>query len=100
MKQDIFDKYADAIAERFHLSLEEIYSTKRTRDVLDARQTLYYLCLERPIRLSYLQRFLGENGCDLKHSTIINGYKRAKDLIDTDPDYKSIVDQLIHDHEI
>ena len=100
MKQDIFDQYAVAIAKRFHLSLEQIFSKDRTREVLDARQTLYYLCLERPIRLSYLQKFLGRNGCDLKHSTIINGYKRAKELIDNDPDYKAIIKQIINDHEI
>ena len=35
-----------------------------------------------------------ENECPVKHSTIIHGYNRAKSLIDNDPDYQEIVDQI------
>jgi len=60
MKKEIFDKYAHAIAEQFHLTLDEMFDKSRRRDLVDARQLLFYLCLERPIRVSYVQKFMEE----------------------------------------
>tara|TARA_B100000768_G_scaffold166661_1_gene170186 strand:- start:2112 stop:2426 length:315 start_codon:yes stop_codon:yes gene_type:complete len=94
MKKDIFDQYADAIAKQLHITLDQIFSGDRRRDIVDARQMLYFICMERPIRISFIQRFMEENDCPVKHSTIIHGYKRAKKLIDNDPDYKNIIDQI------
>ena len=61
MKKNIFDTYADAVAKHFHITLDQMFSPSRRRDLVDARQLLYYICMERPIRLSYIQRFLSEN---------------------------------------
>ena len=47
-------------------------------------QILYYLCMERPIRISYIQRFMEENGHNVSHSTIIHGYKKKYDISDED----------------
>ena len=47
MKKEIFVQYANAIAKRFHLELDDIFSKNRRRDIVDARQILYYLCMER-----------------------------------------------------
>jgi chromosomal replication initiation ATPase DnaA len=91
MKKNIFDQYANAIAKQFHLSLDQMFSPTKRRDIVDARQMLYYLCMERPIRISYIQRFMEENGCAVQHSTIIHGYKKARDMIHQDPDYKQVV---------
>ena len=86
--------YADAVATQFHITLDQMFSGDRRRDIVDARQMLYFICMERPIRISYIQRFMEENECPVKHSTIIHGYNRAKSLIDNDPDYQEIVDQI------
>ena len=94
MKQNIFDIYANLVAKQFHLTLDQMFSKSQRRDIVDARQMLYFICMERPIRLSYLQRFMQENGCDVTHSTIIHGYKRAKKLIEDDSDYKEVVRQI------
>jgi len=94
MKQNIFDTYANAVAKQFHLTLDQMFSKSQRRDIVDARQMLYFICMERPIRLSYIQRFMEENGCDVTHSTIIHGYKRAKQLIEEDSDYKEVVRQI------
>lgn len=94
MKKEVFDKYALAIAEQFHLSLEQMFEKKRRRDCVDARQMLYYLCMERPIRISYIQRFMEENGHSVTHSTIIHGYKKAKQLIDSDDDFKDLINDI------
>ena len=77
MKKDIFDSYAKAIASQFHLTLDQMFEKTKKRDVVDARQMLYYLCMERPIRISYIQKFMEEQGHPIYHSTIIHGYKQA-----------------------
>ena len=66
--------YADAVATQFHITLDQMFSGDRRRDIVDARQMLYFICMERPIRISYIHR--------------------AKSLIDNDPDYQDIVDQI------
>ena len=92
MKREIFMVYANAIAEQFHLTLDQMFEKTKKRECVDARQILYYLCMERPIRISYIQRFMEENGHNVSHSTIIHGYKKAKELIDKDKDYKKILE--------
>tara|TARA_R110000796_G_scaffold26700_4_gene73843 strand:- start:831 stop:1208 length:378 start_codon:yes stop_codon:yes gene_type:complete len=94
MKKHIFDGYAKAIAEQFHLTLDQMFIKSKKREVVDARQMLYYLCMERPIRISYIQRFMEAQGHTVSHSTIIHGYKKAKEMIDTDVDYKEVVNKL------
>ena len=94
MKKPIFNAYADAIAKEFHLSLEELFDKDKKGELVDARQMLYWLCMERPIRISYIRTFMGEHGFDASHSTIIHGYRQAKKLIDSDPDYKKLIKDI------
>ncbi len=94
MKKEIFNNYANTIAKEFHLSLDEMFARSKKRDIVDARQMLYYLCMERPMRLSYIRSFLAEHGYYIGHSTIMHGYKQAKKLIDSDPDYLNLVQKI------
>tara|TARA_R100001510_G_C7549890_1_gene134107 strand:+ start:98 stop:391 length:294 start_codon:yes stop_codon:yes gene_type:complete len=94
MKKAIFEKYATAVAKEFHLSEDEMFKRTRSRECVDARFLLYYLCMERPIRTSYIQKYLKERGLDICHSTILHGYKKAKELVDSDPDYKNLAKQI------
>jgi len=90
MKRVIFDRYANAIAKEFDLTLEEIFSTSRKRNLVEARQMLYYLCRERPMRISSIQTYVRDSGLDICHSTIIHGNRKAKELINSDPDYSNL----------
>jgi chromosomal replication initiation ATPase DnaA len=94
MKKRIFDLYATEIAKQFHLTLDQMFTKTKKREIVDARQILYYLCMERPIRISYIQRFMEENGHHISHSTIIHGYKKAKQLIDDDKDFEEVVNKI------
>ena len=91
MKKEIFDKYAQGIASQFHLTLDQMFTKSKRRHEVDARQMLYYLCMERTIRISYIQRFLEEQGYNVSHSTIMYGYKKAKEQIEKDKDFKDVV---------
>ena len=93
MKKKIFDSYAEAVAKNFSLSLHELFRKTKKRDIVDARQMLYFLCMERPMRISSIVRFLNEYGYDVGYSTIYNGYNRAIKNLE-DEDYSSIVNQV------
>lgn len=94
MKREIFDRYATAIADRFHLTLDEMFSKTKKREIVDARQMLYFLSRERPIRISYIQKFMEDNGYIVTHSTIIHGYNKAKESVDKDQDYADVINQI------
>tara|TARA_R100000935_G_scaffold7730_1_gene16333 strand:+ start:168 stop:461 length:294 start_codon:yes stop_codon:yes gene_type:complete len=94
MKREIFDRYATAIANRFNLTLDEMFAKNKKRDSVDARQMLYFLSRERPIRISYIQKFMEDNGHRVTHSTIIHGYNKAKQFVDNDKDYAEVVNKL------
>jgi chromosomal replication initiation ATPase DnaA len=91
MKKTIFDNYSNTIAKEFHLTLGELFQKTKTPQIVDARKMLYYLCMERPIKIGYILSYLKEKGFDVGHSTVLNGYKQAKKLIDTDPDYENLI---------
>ena len=95
MKRDIFDVYATAIAKKFHITLDDMFTKNRRRDIVDARQLLYYLCMERPIRVSYIKRFMEENGHAVMHSNILYSYKKAKELIDGDADFQNFITEIL-----
>ena len=97
MKKELFDKYVKAVATQFHFTVEEMFVQSKRRDLVDARQILYYLWMERPLSISYICRFLKEYNYDVGHSTIIHGYKEAKKLVESDPDYKDFIDKTTQD---
>ena len=94
MKQDVFNQYAERIAARFEVSREDLFTKTKKREVVDARQLLYYLCHKRPMRVHYIQKYMVENGYDIKHSTIIHGINAVKQRIDEDADYLQVIRQL------
>jgi len=95
MKKDIFEYYANAIAEKFNLKLDELFAKNRRSDIVEARQMLYYLCIERPIRVSYIQKFMEDNGLKVTHSNISHQYKKAQLLIDDDSDFKNLIQEIL-----
>jgi|TARA_R110000796_G_scaffold248361_1_gene375055 chromosomal replication initiation ATPase DnaA len=95
MKKEIFDDYATAVAKRFHLTLDEMFTSSRRQDLVDARQMLYYLCMERPIRISYIQRFLETYNFKVTHSTIIHGYNKAKESMKNDTDVTNLINDIL-----
>jgi|TARA_R110000803_G_C11947675_1_gene317315 chromosomal replication initiation ATPase DnaA len=96
MKKEIFDKYASLVADQFFIKLEDMYSKSRVHPHPEARQMLYYLAYERPIKISSIRRFMEENGLPVQHNTIMKGYKNAKKLVDSDEDYKDFIKKIGH----
>ena len=94
MKVDIFNQYVERITELFGVSKEKLFSKTKERELVDARYLLYYLCFKRPMGLSYIQKYMAENGYEIKHSTIIYGISTVEKRVKEDSDYMQIVKDI------
>lgn len=94
MKKEIFIQYLEAVLKLYGVSREDLLSGKKIPDAIEARQMLYYLCFQRQIRISQIQRFMTEQGYDPKSPPILNGIRRATEKVNTDPDHKTIADRI------
>lgn len=94
MKHEAFNGYVDKVTKLFSIDKTTLFSKTKKREVVDARQMLYYLCSVRPMRISYIQRYLEANGYFVQHTSIIHGIRAIKKRMSEDPDYISIVKKL------
>lgn len=94
MKKDIFNQYAERISDMFGIKKEELFVKTKNRNVVDARQLLYYMCSTRPMQLIYIQQFLAEEGYDTKHPPLIHGINVVTKRLRDDVDYRTIVSKL------
>ena len=94
MKRDIFEDYADRVSARFGVPRERLFAKDKSRDVVDARHMLYYLCKDRPMTNTYIKRYMTENGYDIDLPSIAHGLKRVEEHIANDPDYTILINQL------
>jgi len=94
MKADIFNQYVDRLCELFHITREELFSKSKRRELVDARHLLYYLCYKRPMNLSYIQKFMSNNGYTIQHSSVIHGINTVTSRVKEDSDYMQVVKDL------
>jgi chromosomal replication initiation ATPase DnaA len=94
MKKEVFNQYAKRIADMFGITMEQLFSKTRNRDIVDARYLLYYMCSTRPMQLIYIQKFLEENGYVTKHPPLIHGINIVTKRLREDADYRIIVNKL------
>lgn len=94
MKKDVFNQYVERVSELFGISTEDMFIKNKKRDVVDARQLLYFLCSERNMAPNYIQKFMNERGYIVGHSTILHGVRVVKKKMDEDKDYVSVVKDM------
>lgn len=94
MKQDIFTQYAELVCDVFEISEADLFKKSKKRDLVDARQLLYYLCHKRPLRIGYIQKYMCDNGYDITHSTIIHGINIVADKVANDSDYVKMISKM------
>ena len=94
MKEPIFNQLADNVCSLYDISKEKLFTKTKARKVVDARHLLYYGCMDRQIRLSYIQEYLTINGYKISHSSILHGIDVVKKKMEEDEDYKTITDRM------
>lgn len=94
MKQEIFTKYVDKVANLFGMTTEDMFKKTKDRNIVDARQLLYFLCHNRSMRIKFIQTQLAEMGHKINHSSIIYGISRVEKRMKEDYDYQRIVRQF------
>jgi chromosomal replication initiation ATPase DnaA len=94
MKQDIFNQYVERVSSLFGIAREDIFSKSKKKTLVDARHLIYYLCFKRPMQITYIQKFMGENGYNIEHSTVIYGIQSVDKKITEDRDYISVVREI------
>jgi chromosomal replication initiation ATPase DnaA len=95
MKSEIFDRYTDLVCKRFDISREMLFSKTKKREIVDARQLLFFLCYNRPMSMAYIQKFMLKGGLNIAHTSIIKGIRNIEDKLKYDEDYISVVTNLV-----
>tara|TARA_R110001606_G_scaffold358082_1_gene509586 strand:+ start:108 stop:407 length:300 start_codon:yes stop_codon:yes gene_type:complete len=94
MKKEVYNKYKVEITKRFRLKAKEIVTKTKRRDIVDARNMLYYLCATRPMRIRDIQEYMKEDGYDIGHSSILQGINSMAEKVSNDRDYSVIIKQI------
>lgn len=94
MKEEVFDRYVELVCKRFSITKEELFSKTNKREIVDARQLLFFLCYNRPMSMSYIQKFMLKGGLKIAHTSIIKGIRNIEDKLKYDDDYISVVTSM------
>ena len=94
MKKDIFNQYVSKVCELFGIEPDDLIKKTKHRNIVDARQLLFFLCDKRQIQKIYIEKWMNDAGFTIGHSTIIYGINRVKDRMRGDNDYVSIVKDI------
>lgn len=94
MKQDIFDKYASNVADEFGIPRDLLFVKTKERNYTNARHMLYYLCSIRPIKTSSIMTYMGMNGYEIGHSSIIYGINQTAKRMKEDYDYVRVINKI------
>lgn len=94
MKEDVFNQYVERVCSLFNITKEDFFSKSKKRNLVDARHLVYYLCSQRPIQSTYIQKFLEDNGYYVHRTSISHGIDIVSKKIEEDKDYKVIIQEI------
>ena len=81
----------EVVAEHFGITVDQLMSKSRTKDIALPRQIVMYLCKNMTsLPLESIGRLIG--GRD--HSTILHGVNKVKDEFDKDKDFRQTVETI------
>ena len=87
------DTILSTVSEHLNVSISDIQSTKRSKDIAIARQTVMYLC--RQLTDKSLQS-IGETVGGKDHATVYNGIKRIEEKIQADSQFEGTINVIIN----
>ena len=81
------------VSEHMEVPVADILSTKRSKDIATARQTVMYL--SRNLTDKSLQA-IGETVGGKDHATVYNGIKRIEEKVKNDPQFETTINVIIN----
>ena len=94
MKLNIFNDYVTEVANLYNIEEEKIFEKSKERGIVDTRHLLYYLCYYRPMKLKYIQDYMGQRGYEIGHSSIIHGIQSVHKAMAQDDDYQKVINDI------
>ena len=81
----------EVVAEHFNITVDQLMSKSRTKDIAQPRQIVMYLCKNMTsLPLESIGRLIG--GRD--HSTILHGVNKVKDEYERDQEFRQTVETI------
>lgn len=90
-KQITIQSIRDVVCEYFHISPDNLQSTSRKREIVQARQIAMYFAKQfTQDSLATIGNVIGKRN----HATVLHACKAVKDLIDTDKSFRYSVEEI------
>ena len=94
MKQELLNRYTTEVCRVFGVEEKDLFKKNKKSDLVDARYLIYYLCSDKNMKLTYIQKYMKKNGYDIPHSTIHYGIQQVKKKVHFDRDYRVVIDKI------
>ncbi len=86
-----FDVIIEEVSKHYNISINDIISTKKNKEIATARQIVMYLCN----KLTEDTKSNIGNKMGRDHATVIHNINKVKEKIENDPSFEKIIDSLI-----
>lgn len=94
MKKSIFDQYVNRVCKTYEIDKKLLFSRSLKRNVTDARQLLYYLCYNRPMKKAEIIRYMSSEGLSVTTTTITHGVDKVSNKMQQDSDYEYVINDI------
>lgn len=95
MNSKVFKSIVERVKEMYELSQDELVNS-RSRYSSDARQTIFYLCKRKGLRVCDIKTMLLQYaGIDMAHTTIIHGINKVAKS-SHQKEFRSFLDDVIN----
>ena len=92
MKRKRFDLYVNVILKEFGISREMFFTKIKEREIVDARQMLYWVCKKNDFSIASIIRMMSDNGYDIQYTSVRQGIDRIDET--KDKDYKNFKEKI------
>jgi len=84
MKKNRFNTYVDVILKEFGVSRDMFFTKTKEREIVDARQMLYWACHKSNFTIASIIRMMGDNGYHIQYPSVKQGIDRISETKDID----------------
>jgi chromosomal replication initiation ATPase DnaA len=91
MKKKIFNQYLALVLKMFGITMDELLTKSKKRQIVDAKQLLIYMCYRRQMRLVTIKEYLGDVGYVIDNKNVLHSIRAVDKKIEEDRDLQTII---------